>query len=102
VSGRDPDGGEPDDLDPVEVPIEDWIDLHPFRPRDIPGVVEAYLEAAVERGFEEVRIVHGKGIGFQREVVRKILDRHPEVRSFVQAPPERGGWGATVVRLHAR
>lgn len=91
--------GDDDDLEPVELPIEDFIDLHPFRPRDIPGVVEAYLEAAIERGFEEVRIVHGKGIGFQREVVRKILERHPAVRSHAQAPPERGGWGATIVRL---
>jgi len=91
----------PDDppFDEVRLPVEDALDLHPFRPRDIPDVVRSFLDSAVEAGFEEVRIVHGKGIGFQREVVRKILADHPDVVSFGVAPPERGGWGATVVRL---
>ena len=91
-----------DRQDDIEVPIEDSIDLHPFRPRDIPDVVRSYLEAAVERGFREVRIVHGKGIGFQREVVRKVLESHPDVEGFALAPPERGSWGATVARLRRR
>lgn len=85
--------------DEVVVPIEDALDLHPFRPRDIPSVVEAYLDAAVEAGFAEVRIVHGKGIGFQRDVVRRVLESDPRVLEFHNAPAERGSWGATVARL---
>jgi DNA-nicking Smr family endonuclease len=85
--------------EPVEVPIEDWIDLHTFQPRDVASVVEAYLEAVVERGFREVRIVHGRGIGVQRDIVRGVLSRHPAVLGFGDAPEERGGRGATLVRL---
>ncbi len=81
------------------LPIEDFIDLHPFRPRDIPDVVDSYLEAAIEAGFTEVRVIHGRGIGFQRDRVRQLLEKHADVESFTDAPPERGGWGATVVRL---
>ncbi len=85
----------------IELPIEDFIDLHPFRPKEIKDVVESYLEAAVEKGFGEVRVIHGRGIGVQREIVRKLLARHPAVADFRDAPGERGGWGATVVRLRA-
>jgi DNA-nicking Smr family endonuclease len=87
--------------DPVELPIEDAIDLHAFAPRDVREVVLSYLEAAHEAGFVEVRIIHGRGIGAQRETVRALLARHPLVRGFSDAPPERGGWGATIVRLSA-
>ncbi len=83
----------------VELPIEDAIDLHPFAPRDIPDVVGSYLEAAHEAGFREVRLIHGRGIGVQRERVRATLARHPLVRRFANAPPERGGWGATIAWL---
>ena len=83
----------------VVVPIEDRIDLHPFRPRDVRSVVESYLEQAIEAGFREVRLIHGRGIGVQREIVRSLLTRHPQVLEFHDAPPERGGWGATVVLL---
>jgi DNA-nicking Smr family endonuclease len=85
--------------DEIELPVEDFIDLHPFRPREIPSVVESYLEAAAEAGFFEVRLIHGRGIGVQRERVRSVLSRHPLVESFSDAPSPRGGWGATVVRL---
>jgi DNA-nicking Smr family endonuclease len=90
-----------DDEIPEEVilPLEDFIDLHPFRPRDARSVVESYLEQAVEAGFREVRLIHGRGIGVQREIVRSLLSRHPAVEEFFDAPPGRGGWGATVVRL---
>ena len=84
---------------PFELPIEDSIDLHPFPPRDVPDVVDAYLESAFERGFREVRVIHGRGIGVQRDRVQKLLGRHPLVSGFHDAPPERGGWGATVVYL---
>jgi DNA-nicking Smr family endonuclease len=85
--------------EPIELPIEDFIDLHAFRPRDVRDVVESYLEQALEAGLEEVRLIHGRGIGVQREAVRALLERHPGVLEFHDAPPERGGWGATIVRL---
>ncbi len=85
--------------DSVRVPVEDSLDLHSFSPRDIPSVVESYLEAAIEAGFQEVRLIHGRGKGVQKEAVRRVLSRHPRVASFREAPPERGGWGATIVWL---
>lgn len=87
------------DDDAIHVPIEDALDLHSFGPRDVASVVEEYLKAAHERGFREVRIIHGRGIGVQRSIVRAVLSRHLLVVSFADAPPERGGWGATLVRL---
>jgi dsDNA-specific endonuclease/ATPase MutS2 len=94
------DGEEEDDL-PAEVrlPLEDHLDLHAFAPRDVSSVVETYLEQAIDAGLTEVRLVHGRGIGVQREIVRALLSRHPGVVAFGDAPPERGGWGATIVRL---
>ena len=68
-------GGE----DEVVLPIERHIDLHAFRPRDVASVVEAYLEAALAAGYDEVRLIHGRGIGTQREIVRSVLKRHPHV-----------------------
>ena len=87
---------------PVTIPIEDALDLHAFAPRDIPSVVESYLEAAWEAGLREVRLIHGRGKGVQRERVRHVLARHPLVVEVRKATPERGGWGATVVRLAPR
>ena len=83
----------------VAIPIEDVLDLHPFRPQEIASVVAEYIEAAVALGFREVRLIHGRGMGVQRAIVRKTLERSPLVTSFEDAVPERGGWGATVVRL---
>jgi DNA-nicking Smr family endonuclease len=85
--------------EPVRIPIEEALDLHAFAPRDVAAVVDDYLQAAHARGFREVRLIHGRGIGVQREIVRATLGRHPLVLAFDDAPPERGGWGATVVRL---
>ena len=90
---------EPEDDEPVALPIEDHLDLHAFQPKEVRDVVTSYLEAACEAGFQEVRLIHGRGIGVQRESVRALLGRHPNVLSFSDAPPDRGGWGATVVRL---
>ncbi len=87
------------DDDPVPLPIEDALDLHTFAPRDVASVVEEYLNEAAARGFTDVRLIHGRGIGVQREIVRAVLSRHALVESFADAPPEAGGWGATVVRL---
>jgi len=89
----------PEDDAVVEIPITDVFDLHTFQPRDIKAAVEAYLEEAHERGFRYVRIIHGRGIGVQRETVRKILARTPTVETFSDAPSEAGGWGATIVSL---
>lgn len=81
--------------EPFEVPIEDWIDLHTFQPREVTGVVEEYLFQAVRRGFPLVRIVHGRGIGVQREIVHSILAKHPEVLSYRDSADR----GATLVSL---
>jgi DNA-nicking Smr family endonuclease len=86
---------------PVILPVEDSIDLHAFQPKDIPSVVEEYLEQCKQAGFRELRIVHGKGTGVQRKVVRSVLGKHPAVESYHDAPPEAGGWGATIVMLKA-
>lgn len=88
-----------DDETPVEIPITDVFDLHSVPPRDAQAIVEAYLEEARARGFRFVRIIHGRGIGVQREMVRKVLVRTEFVESFGDAPMEAGGWGATVVTL---
>ena len=85
--------------EPVRIPIEDALDLHAFAPRDIPSVVAEYLEAAHARGFTEVRLIHGRGVGVQRRIVRSLLTDHPRVAAFADAPPDRGGFGATIVRL---
>jgi dsDNA-specific endonuclease/ATPase MutS2 len=85
--------------DPVEVPITDVFDLHTIQPRDVKLVVEEYLHEAHRLGFRSVRIIHGKGIGVQRDLVRAILERTPWVTSWTDAPPEAGGLGATIVRL---
>ena len=85
--------------EPVVFPISDTIDLHPFAPKDIPGVVEEYLQQCIEAGIHEVRIIHGRGTGVQRRIVQSLLKRHPVVVAFQDAPPEAGGWGATVAIL---
>jgi dsDNA-specific endonuclease/ATPase MutS2 len=90
-----------DEPDPVILPIEDSLDLHAFAPRDVPSVVDEYLRQAAARGFREVRVIHGKGTGTQRAVVRRVLASHPAVERFFDGPPERGGWGATVAVLKA-
>jgi dsDNA-specific endonuclease/ATPase MutS2 len=87
--------------DPSSIPVRDVLDLHGLPPRMVREVVESYLEEARRLGFLYVRIVHGKGIGVQREVVRSVLGRTPWVASFGDAPMDAGGWGATIARLSA-
>jgi dsDNA-specific endonuclease/ATPase MutS2 len=84
---------------PIEIEITDVFDLHTIAPRDVKQVIEAYLEEARQRGFRSVRIIHGKGIGVQREMVRAILARTSFIEHFTDAPPEAGGWGATIAHL---
>src|SRR5215204_3256240 len=85
--------------EPVEIEITDVFDLHTIPPREVKAVVEEYLRLARQKGFKVVRIIHGKGIGVQREMVRSILARTSFVLDWTDAPPEAGGFGATVVRL---
>ncbi len=85
--------------EPVVVPISDVFDLHSFAPRDVKSAVVAYLEEAHRLGFSVVRIIHGRGIGVQRETVRQILEQTPFIGAFSDAPAEAGGWGATVAEL---
>jgi dsDNA-specific endonuclease/ATPase MutS2 len=92
----DPDEPFPE---PVEIEITDVIDLHTIQPREVKLVVEEYLHQAREMGFHSVRIIHGKGIGVQREMVRSILAKTSFVLSWTDAPADAGGWGATIVRL---
>lgn len=84
---------------PVVVPLADVIDLHSFQPHEVCSVVEEYLQAGRKAGFSTVRLIHGKGKGVQRESIRALLARLPYVRAFYDAPPEAGGWGATIVLL---
>jgi len=81
------------------IPIEDSIDLHAFHPRDIPSVVEEYVNAAHEAGLPEVRLIHGRGGGVQRGIVQAALEAHPLVVEFWDAPESH--LGATIARLHA-
>jgi hypothetical protein len=86
-------------LEAVALPLTDVLDLHSFRPEETQEVLTAYLAGARHAGLDEVRIVHGRGRGVQRALVRQVLGGAPEVAGFADAPPARGGWGATVVRL---
>ena len=86
-------------MSPVRIPITDVLDLHTFHPRDLPLLIEDYIEECVRLGFRSVRIVHGKGSGVQKRRVQAALGRNPHVRTFGDAPAEAGGWGATVVEL---
>jgi DNA-nicking Smr family endonuclease len=86
-----------DEPEAVRVPIEDTLDLHPFAPPDIRSVVDEYLHAAHRAGFREVRLIHGRGRGVQRGLVQAVLDKHPLVIEFWDAPDSH--LGATVARL---
>lgn len=85
--------------EPIPLEITDVLDLHTFPPREVPDLVRDWLDAAYEKGYREVRIIHGRGAGVQRRTVRTILERDPRVVDFRDAPGEAGGWGATVVTL---
>lgn len=85
--------------EPVEIEITDSLDLHSFLPQDIRAVVEEYLAEAHKKGFSIVRVIHGKGVGVQREIVRKVLSETVFVKSFKNAPEFSSSWGATIVVL---
>lgn len=83
----------------VKIPIEDRIDLHTFSPKEIPSLLEEYLLECQNKGFKEVRIIHGKGKGIQRSIIHSFLQRSPLIESFKMAPVEAGSWGATIAVL---
>ena len=85
--------------EPTELPIDGVLDLHTFQPRDVKPLVNDDLDACRERGIFEVRIIHGKGIGMLRDTVHAVLRARADVEDFRLAPEDRGGWGATIVRL---
>ena len=84
----------------VEIEITDSIDLHSFQPKDVKRVVEAYLDEALAKGYRFVRIIHGKGIGVQREIVRKLLTEKEFVKAFKAGDEFSGGSGSTVVEFN--
>jgi dsDNA-specific endonuclease/ATPase MutS2 len=88
-----------DEDEPVAIPIGDTLDLHPFRPAEVRDVAHEYLLAAREAGFRQVRLIHGRGIGVQRENVQALLRKLDFVEAFHDADPSGGGWGSTVVLL---
>jgi dsDNA-specific endonuclease/ATPase MutS2 len=90
---------EPDDVEPFRIPISDVFDLHTVPARDVKAVVEEYLIEAHRLGFRALRIIHGRGIGVQREIVRSVLSRTEFVSEYRDAPAEAGGWGATLITL---
>jgi DNA-nicking Smr family endonuclease len=86
-------------VEPVKIPIEDYLDLHTFRPEELAELLEEYLGECIRAKIFSVRIIHGKGKGIQKRRVQSLLRKNPLVTSFKDAPPEFGGWGATLVEL---
>lgn len=85
--------------DPIEIEITDSLDLHAFDPKDVEAVTVAYLAEAKRKGFRIVRLIHGKGIGVQREIVRSVLQETDFVKGFKSGDEFSGGWGATIAEL---
>lgn len=84
---------------PVEYPIDGTLDLHQFSAKETRDIVKEYIATCLEKGIYKIRIVHGKGIGVQREIVQSLLKKHPQVLNFRHEGGSGGGWGATVVDL---
>ncbi len=86
-------------MEPVIIPICDVLDLHTFNPKEVPDLLDDYLSECFQKGLFSVRIVHGKGRGVLNRGVQKLLEKNPLVASVKDAPPEAGGWGATLVEI---
>jgi DNA-nicking Smr family endonuclease len=86
---------------PVQLAIDGELDLHAFHPSDLAPLLQDYIDACRERGILTLRIIHGKGRGVLRERVHGLLAKNPLVKTFALAPPQAGGWGATLVELNA-
>jgi DNA-nicking Smr family endonuclease len=87
-------------MEPIHIPITDQLDLHTFRPGEVSDLLQDYFEACIEKEILTVRVIHGKGTGALKKGVHGFLKRCPMVRSFKEAPPGAGGWGATLVELN--
>lgn len=87
-------------MEPIKIPIDGTLDLHTFHPKEVPDLIEDYLSACVEEGIFSVRIVHGKGRGIQKARVQSLLSKNKLVANYQDAPPDAGGWGATLVQLN--
>jgi dsDNA-specific endonuclease/ATPase MutS2 len=99
MTRRDDDDEMPEE---VELPIDGTLDLHSFRPQDVPSVVSEYLDECRARGILEVRIIHGKGIGTLRETVHAVIARRTDVVRSRLDSETGSGWGATIVDLAPR
>ncbi len=88
--------------EPVVVPIDGTLDLHTFKPQELPSLLSEYISACREKGIYHLRIIHGKGKGIQKARVQSLLSKNAMVRSYQDAPAEAGGWGATLVELEPR
>jgi len=86
-------------MEPIHVPIDGVLDLHTFRPAEVPDLLSDYIEECRNAGIYKIRIIHGKGTGTLRRLVHSVLQKHPQVKTFTNAPPEAGGWGATLAEL---
>lgn len=86
-------------MEPVHLPIEDTLDLHTFRPKEVPDLLDDYFAECIKAGIFSVRIIHGKGQGILKNRVQGLLKKNPLVESFKDAPATAGGWGATQVEL---
>ena len=86
-------------MEPIEIPIQDVLDLHTFRPQDISDLLENYFDECLKAGIFSLRVIHGKGKGIQKRQVHQFLQKDRRVKSFKDAPPQAGGWGATLVEL---
>lgn len=84
---------------PIKIPITDVLDLHTFKPKEIPDLLDDYFYECLQKGIYQVRIIHGKGKGILKKKVEHILKKHPDVLFFKPAGPEAGGWGAVLVEL---
>ncbi|HUV76830.1 MAG TPA: Smr/MutS family protein [Desulfobacterales bacterium] len=89
-------------MKPVKMPIEDILDLHTFKPKDVPDLLVDYFSACIDAGIYSVRIVHGKGRGILKKRVQGLLKKNSLVESYRNAPLQAGGWGATLVELKPR
>ena len=89
-------------MKPVKIPIEDILDLHTFKPDEVPNLLVDYFSACIDAGIYSIRIVHGKGRGILKKRVQGLLKKNPLVESYRNAPLQAGGWGATLVELKPR
>lgn len=86
-------------MEPIDMPIEDELDLHTFNPKEVPDLLEDYFTECIKAGIFTVRVIHGRGKGMLKKRVHGCLGKNPMVASFRDAPPNAGGWGATIVDL---